>query len=297
MDLKAFQMFREIFYECALIFKKNFDSIHSEFGDAWAQDFDAHLDRLFGSNEEAYVKAVHGYARLSLDSMRLQAAFNRKQSYERVSYDAALEKVCLNEEYMMDRYLPGVFVSQFLWRHHYRQVRFHRERFLPLVKGNGDKRFYDVGTGTGSYSVQVFRHDPRFHGFGIDISPHACEFARKHVERWGFGSSFTPMNIDIVDCSLEPLRCVQSIGVLGYLSDPHLFLTHLRKLLKPDGFGFVAAAITAPQAGHIYLYRSADEVIQQLASAGFTVLDWQEEAGYQARPGEIVPKVAAFIVQ
>jgi len=56
-------------------------------------------------------------------------------------------------------------------------------------------------------------------------------------------------------------------------------------------------SITAPEADHIYLYWSADDVIRQLTAAGFKVLDYQEEPGYRGQPGEPVPKVAAFIVQ
>ena len=105
------------------------------------------------------------------------------------------------------------------------------------------------------------------------------------------------MNVNILESTLEPVSCVQSIEVLEHLSDPQLFLTHLRKLLKPGGYGFVAAAITAPEADHIYLYWSADDVIRQLETAGFSVLEYQEEPGYTGKDGEIVPKVAAFIVQ
>jgi 2-polyprenyl-3-methyl-5-hydroxy-6-metoxy-1,4-benzoquinol methylase len=203
----------------------------------------------------------------------------------------------MNEEFMMNLYLPGILVSQFLWRHHYRQIKFHREKFLPLLDRLEDKRFYDVGTGTGFYSVQVFRHDPNFRGFGIDISPHARLFTEKQIDGWGFGSSFTPVDVDITKTDLEPLHCVQSIEVLEHLADPLLFLKRLRKILKPGGYGFVAAAITAPETDHIYLYWSADDVIQQLTAAGFKVLDYQEEPGYPGNSGDIVPKVAAFIIQ
>jgi 2-polyprenyl-3-methyl-5-hydroxy-6-metoxy-1,4-benzoquinol methylase len=279
------------------MFKKTFEQVHATFGTSWAQEFSAHLERLLGYDEAAYRNAIQGYVKFSLSAMRLQALFNQKRSYEPVSYEAACENVYQNEEYMVSQYLPGIFVSHFMWRHHYRQILFHRERFLPLLDGNKDKRFYDVGTGTGFYSLQVLRRDPRFRGIGIDTSPHARKFTARQVGGWGFGSSYTPMDLDICDAGLEPFPCVQSIEVLEHLSDPELFLRHLRKMLLPGGYGFIAAAITAPEDDHIYLYWEPADVIRQLKSAGFEVLDYREEPGYLGKPGEMVPKVAAFIVQ
>ena len=101
---------------------------------------------------------------------------------------------------------------------------------------------------------------------------------------------------NIMDVTFEPFPCVQTIEVLEHLDDPVRFLTHVRRLLQPGGIGFIAAALTAPQADHIYLYWTPDEVIAHLRQAGFTVEDYNVEPGYVGRPGEIVPKVAGFIV-
>jgi 2-polyprenyl-3-methyl-5-hydroxy-6-metoxy-1,4-benzoquinol methylase len=295
--MKCFGLFDRVLAAEAPLFRKNFEKVHVTFGDDWARDLDVHLERLFGCDEEAYRKAVWGYAKFSLSAMRLQSLFNKKRQYEEQSYEDACRNVYQNEEFMARTYLPGIFVSQFLWQHHYRQILFHRERFLPLLKGVEDKRFYDVGTGTGFYSVQALQHLPGFHGYGIDTSPHARQFTAKHVAGWGFGNSYTPMDVNIIDTSLEPASCVQSIEVLEHLSDPELFLRHLRKMLRPGGYGFIAAAITAPEDDHIYLYWTPEDVIRQLNNAGFEVLEHREEAGYDGKPGELVPKVAAFIVR
>lgn len=290
------EQFRQIFFEQAPIFQSTFLKVQSEFGGAWEAEFDAHLEKLFGKNEEAYRNAVRGYSRFALDAMRLQKLFNRKLKYEDVTYEEACAKVYMDENYMMSLYLPGIFVSHFLWRHHYRQFSYYKRNFLPLLDTLADKRFYEVGTGTGFYTVQVFRHDHSFQGRGIDISPHSRQFTLNNIEGWGFADSFTPMNVNIIGAELEPLPVIQAIEVLEHLSDPQLFLHHLRKLLKPGGYGFITAALTAPNADHIYLYWTPDDVIRQLAAAGFTVTDYIEEAAYEGQPGEHVPKVAAFIV-
>ena len=131
MSLDVFNAFREVFRKEGVIFAKNLDEVHALFGDEWAEDFGSHLERLLGNDENAYRNAMRGYAKFSLDAMRLQMVFNRKHQYETQSYEEACQKVYMNEDFMMNLYLPGIFVSQFLWRHHYRQIQFYRQKFLP----------------------------------------------------------------------------------------------------------------------------------------------------------------------
>ena len=295
-SLEAFGLFEREFAANARIFQKTFKDVQGMYGQAWEEEFDEHLQNLFGSDVEQYRSAIKGYSRFAIDAMRLQKLFNQKKKYEDQTYQEALDAVYLNADYMMKLYLPGIFVSHFLWRHHYRQLQFYKDKFLPLLDTVTDKRFYEVGTGTGFYTVQIFRHDPSFKGFGIDISPHSRQFTLNQINGWGFGKNFTSMDTNIINAGLEPLPVVQCIEVLEHLSDPQLFLDHLRKMLRPGGHGFITAALTAPNADHIYLYWTPDDVIAQLKQAGFEVHDYVEESGYDGQPGEIVPKVAAFIV-
>jgi len=296
MSLEFFELFQRIFLGNALIFKKTFHNVHAQFGDSWAAEFDLHLANLFARDEEAYKDAIRGYAKFAIDAMRLQKLFNKKLRYEDCSYEEACEKVYMNQDYMMKLYLPGILVSHFLWRHHYRGFLYYKKNFLPLLDNATDKRFYEVGTGTGFYTVQVYRHDRNFLGYGIDISPYSRRFTSNHVRSWGFESSFTPMDLNIIDADLEPLPYVQTIEVLEHLSDPQRFLNRLRQLLRPAGYGFITAALTAPEADHIYLYWTPDDVIKQLVSAGFKVLDYFQDEAYVGMPGEVVPKIADFIV-
>ena len=297
MALDFLDLFKSIFFENVAMFKKTFLKVESDFGEPWSNEFNCHLGTLFGKDEEAYINSVRGYSKFAIDAMRLQNLFNKKLKYENVTYEEACEKVYMNEDYMMRLYLPGIFVSHFLWRHHYKQFLYYKDRFLPLLDEKEDKRFYDVGTGTGFYTIQIFRHDMNFKGYGIDISPHSRKFTKKQVTAWGFDSSFTSMGLNIIGAEIEPLSCIQAVEVLEHLHDPQLFLSNLRKLLKSGGHGFITAALTAPNADHIYLYWTPDEVIKQLVSAGFKVEDYIEELAYDAtKPGEYVPKIAAFIV-
>ncbi len=296
MRIQALERLREIFFEQSPIFHRAFLKAQSEFGAPWEAEFDAHLESLFGNDEEAYRNAMRGYSRFAFDAMRLQKLFNKKLKYEDVSYEDACARVYMDENYMMNLYLPGIFVSHFLWPHHYRQFSYYKRNFLPLLDTVADKRFYEVGTGTGFYTVQIFRHDRGFKGYGIDISPHSRKFTLNNVHCWGFADSFTSMDVNIINAKLEPAPVIQAVEVLEHLSDPRLFLRHLRRLLRPSGHGFITAALTAPNADHIYLYWTPDDVIEQLLAADFTVVDYVEEVAYEGQPGEYVPRVAAFIV-
>jgi 2-polyprenyl-3-methyl-5-hydroxy-6-metoxy-1,4-benzoquinol methylase len=295
-DNSVLPLFRDLFFANARIFKKTFLDVESEFGPWWQETFDDYLHRFFGRDEGALVDAVHGYAGYAIDAMRLQQRFNRIRRYEPQSYEEACDRVYLNEDYMMRLYLPGILISHFLWRHHCRQLQYYQEQFLPLLESVEDKTFYEVGTGTGFYSVQLLHHQPLFQGTGIDISPASRSFTRRQVAAWGLEQRFTSSDHNIVENALEPRSCIQSIEVLEHFEDPQLFLAPLRQMLRPGGYGFVTAALTAPQADHLFLFWTADDVIQQLAEAGFRVEDYIEEAAYPAREDEIVPKVAAFIV-
>jgi methyltransferase family protein len=296
MELMAFNRFRELFFAGAPVFRKSLLDVQASFGPEWEAEFDIHLQRLFGNDERAYQNAIKGYTGFALEVMRLQKQFNRTLKYQPMSYQDACENVYMNPEYMMDLYLPGIFVSHFLWRHHYRHLQYYRRDFLPLLDGLDDRRYYEVGTGTGFYTVQILRHFQDFRGVGIDISPHSREFTMNHVRGWGFESRFTPLDVNIIGAGLEPFPVIQTVEVLEHMSDPVTFLVHLRKLLRPGGYGYITAALTAPQSDHIYLYWTPDDVIRQLVTAGFTVRDCREEVAYQGPPGEPVPRIAAFIV-
>ena len=296
MELSSLDVFRTIFLRDAAMFKKNFEYVQTEFGEHWASEFDIHLERLFGKDKAAYENAVKGYTSFAIDAMRLQRLFNKKLKYEEVSYEEACEKVYLNESYMMNLYLPGISVSHFLWRHHYKQFLYFKENYLPLMKDGNDQRFYDVGTGTGFFSIQVMRHYNNFKAYGIDTSPYSRKFTSKNIAGWGFEKSFEAIDVDINSAELDPLPYIHCVEVIEHLANPQLFLNNLRRLLKVGGYGFITTALTAPNADHIYLYWTPQEVIDQLEIAGFRVRDYVEEAAYEGKPGEHVPKVVAFIV-
>jgi 2-polyprenyl-3-methyl-5-hydroxy-6-metoxy-1,4-benzoquinol methylase len=229
--------------------------------------------------------------------MKLQVQFQKTKEYENKTYAEAASEVYQNKDYMFSLYLPGILLSHYLWRHHYAQHVFFLEKFLPLVDRNGGEVFYDIGVGTGFYSKELLTRTS-LKGKGFDLSPHSLEHTVMLLRAHNVDDRYEANLRDIIKAPVSlAADYLVNIEVLEHLEDPQLFLNSLAAMLKPGGYGLISAAINAPNADHIYLYRNSDEVSVQLNKAGFDIVDFVVDEAYEPRKnGELVPVNAAFIV-
>ncbi len=267
------------------------------FGEPWASEFEQVASALF-PNAEALAAAVKGYANFAMQSMRLQAVFEREGKYKEKTHEQASNEVYFNEMHMMQEYLPGLLLSHFLWPHHYRQLQFFDSAFVQTMRVAGAASFMEVGIGTGLYSGLLLRKLPGIKGVGIDISPSSKKFTEAQMLALGVASRYHVELRDITSIPIEPradwLVCVE---VLEHLDDPIAFLRGLRRNMAPGARAFITAALNAAHTDHIYLYRNSNEVLAHLVAAGFTLEQSFVGAAYKpASPGVPVPEAAAFIV-
>lgn len=267
------------------------------FGEIWAYEFEQVVSALFPS-PEAIAAAVKGYATFAMQSMRLQAAFERERQYKAKTHEQASSEVYFNEAHMMQEYLPGLLLSHFLWPHHYRQLQFFESAFVQAMRVAGATSFMEVGIGTGLYSGLLLRKLPGIKGTGIDISPSSKSFTEAQMAALGVANRYHVELRDITSTALEPrtdwLVCVE---VLEHLDDPVSFLRGLRRNMAPGARAFITAALNAAHADHIYLYRNSNEVLDHLVDAGFTLEQSFVGAAYKpSSPGVPVPEAAAFVV-
>jgi 2-polyprenyl-3-methyl-5-hydroxy-6-metoxy-1,4-benzoquinol methylase len=271
---------------------------YGDFEDDWLDFLENDMRMFFGDDTEKLERAVYGYGRFALDAMKLQKEFDKTRQYRHKTYAEAASEVYQNREYMFGMYLPGILISHFLWRHHYLQHIFFCDGFVPLLRRHGGRFFYDVGVGTGFYSKEMLRMLPEAHGEGVDLSPFSIEHTERMLAAWGMADRYTSTRRDIIKNPPDrKAPFIINIEVLEHLEDPQSFLNALSGMLEDGGFGLISAAITAPNADHIYLYNSADEVLGQIKNAGFTVVDYIDDPAYEPRrPTDSVPRNAAVIV-
>lgn len=275
-----------------------FERQYLKFGSVWASAFDKELRLFFGSDKERINTAALGYGAFCLDSMKLQVEFNKTLEYRHKSYEEAASEVYQNEEYMFGLYLPGILISHYLWEHHYIQLNYFQKTLISKIRKIDDPLIYDVGPGTGFYSKEYLRCLEKSRVVGFDMSPHSLKHTEIMVDLWGYADRYESRLGDILlNPQIEKCDVINSIEVLEHLENPIEFLCGLYSMLKQGGLGFISAAVNAPNADHIYLYREATDVAKQIEEAGFRILGQTVDQAYEPRKEkDLVPVNAAFIV-
>ncbi len=266
------------------------------FGDLWIREFEDMLSHLFPS-EDLLAAGLQAYVKFAMDSVRLQAAFEKVGAYRGSSYEEASKRVYRNEDYMMSEYLPGLLLSHYLWPHHYRQLVFFDNAFVRPAKNVAISRFVEVGVGTGVYSRRMLEAISTAVGTGYDVSPSAKRFALRHLSAYGLSDRYSLKLQDVVmNRPSEQFHTLICVEVLEHLEDPVEFLRALRQMLIPGGRAFITAAVSADHTDHVYLYRTAADVEAHVTEAGFAIEQSFAAGAYALKyRGQAVPLAAAFI--
>ncbi len=297
MDKNKVAILDEILKRVAPYMSNTVSKQKALFKEPWEINFSHALEKVFGADKDKLENAVKGYVRFALDATRLQKKFEKTRQYDHKSYEEAATAVYHNENYMNNLYLPGIFLSHFLWPHHYQQLQFFVNHFKPLVLAKENPQFCDIGVGTGFYSCQMLKISEQVNGNAFDISQSSLNYSKMQIKAFGYENRWGFENRDIILQTPErQWDFLLSVEVLEHLENPVIFLKSLRKMLKKGGYGFISAAVTAANEDHIYLYNTILEVADQLNEAGFTIVKFQEDKAYEAKGDEPVPRNVAFIV-
>ena len=280
------------------IFGKLWLQSKDDFGDQWLKEISENISKLFGDEmNDLWDEAVKGYISFCMDAMKAMNYFEKHGEYKAKSYEECVEECYRNPNYMKLRYLPGQYLSHYIWPHHQRMLQHFVKVLLPKIEGDVSM-FYEVGVGCGMYSQKTLEVLHSAKGIGFDISDYALEFTYRLVDAHKFSNRYSTCNQNIItDTPKTQADFVICQEVLEHLENPQEMVNALYRATLPGGWGYITAAVNAAHTDHIYLYRSPEEVKLQIESARWEIVDIQIEESYPEKPKEIRPTIAGFFVR
>ncbi len=255
------------------------DPLHSKkihkdlagFDDAFYQKADLFTDRFadyLKKKDKTLDYGIDCYLKMIADVRLESLHFLRTGEYTSKSFDEVNKRVYNNPE-VMEYYMNGLLLSQFLWGHHYAILNYFTDN-LPKFKDRIE-HYLEMGGGHGLYisqAISVLKPGTKFDL--IDISPTSIEASRSLIGN----SSVNYMLSDIFKVPAEKKYDFITMGeVMEHVEDPVALLKKLGELLKDDGTLFITTPTNAPAIDHIYLFTNAEDIRNVIDQAGFKVTD------------------------
>jgi len=276
-----------------------FTQAPARFGLGWADEAVPNIEAMYGQVSEPLsdrlINALDGYAEFANDSMRNQVFYERNGRYRASNYEEVLKECYFNEEHMTQRYLPGMWLTHYIWPQHYHMLKGFMGGLLPRL--SDCKIFFEVGVGCGMYSKVTLEALPNVRGVGFDISQFSLDYTGKVVDAFGLGARYKLENRDIrhgYDVLADFLICQE---VLEHLENPAEFCRWLYDMVRPGGFAYITAALNAAHSDHIYLFHTPAELEGMLRVAAFQPLHLQEECAAGFKPRNITPSLCGYFCQ
>ena len=269
-----------------------------EFGKDWEEEISSNISKVFGPEyNDRWEEAVTGYAAFCTEALRAQVFFEKHGHYKASNYSDIVKECYHDADYMKVRYLPGQYLSHYIWPHHQRMLRHFISELIPKIIDRVFL-FYEVGVGCGMYSQKSLQLMPKADGVGYDISDYALEFTSNVIKSHNLQERYKIKNQNIISRPVEKKAdFIISQEVLEHLEDPQSFIDGLYNATRPDGWGYITAAINAGHTDHIFLYRTPKEVRTQIEQAGWSIHDEQIESNYMDKPIELRPTIVGYLTR
>lgn len=254
-------------------------SAPARFGAAWVNKSVPAIETMYGIISDplpdAILEVLDCYAEFANDSMRNQVYYEKNGKYCASNYAEVARNCYHNEEHMTKKYLPGMFLSHYLWPQHYHMLNSFSSLLLPRVRDA--KIFYEVGVGCGAYSKETLENLHNISGVGFDISEFSLNYARRVIDAFGVGNRYRTENLDISNGYAEKCDLLICQEVLEHLENPAEFCCWLADMIAPSGYGYITAALNAAHSDHIYLFQKPSELEEMIRCAGLQPLHMHEE--------------------
>lgn len=231
-----------------------------------ANEFLNKYTQLLKNDGKTLDYAIDCYLKMIADVHYESIHFIQTGEYTSKSFDEVNQRVYNNPD-VMEYYMHGLLLSQFLWPHHYDILIYFNE----IINKNKSSisNYLEVGGGHGLYiseAIKIIGADEKFDL--VDISESSLNIAKKMI-------ASDKVNYILSDVfKYLPTHKYDFITmgeVLEHVEDPIGLLKKLNSLLSDNGKLYITTPTNAPAIDHIYLFNNADDIRKVIFEAGFII--------------------------
>lgn len=259
------------------------EDLLSAHGAPYADHAEQELVRLEGAlarRGTTLEDALAGYVEMTIDTLRLQAEYFKTGRFSYLD-DSPGDELHQDEDLMLGRYLPGLFLAGIFWPNHHEKLAFFNSTYLPALTDGA--RVLDVGTGPGSYGFLVA-------GAGSsvlfnDLSPHSKSFV----------NAMSPDPVEFLVGSFLDIEPKESrfdgivfSEIVEHLPDPEGGMAKMRELCSDEAAVFFSTATNAAFYDHTIIFETISEIEELIKRFGFRIAASQEVLATKGPDGKDV---------
>lgn len=269
------------------------------FGNEWLNESVPSIEAMYGEISlpltQSMLEILDGYAEFANDAMRNQVYYERHGHYRASSHEEVSRECYHNEEHMNQRYLPGMYLSHYVWPQHHLMLKGFKSLVLPRVRES--QLFFEVGVGCGMYSKMTLEEFPDIRGIAFDISQYSLDYTARVLKAFGLIDRYKLENLDIQNGYPEKCDFLICQEVLEHLENPAEFCCWLSNMINPGGYAYITAALNAAHSDHIYLFHRPAELEEMVRAAGLQPLHMHEECAPGFKERNLTPSLCGIFCQ
>lgn len=233
------------------------------------------FDPIMKNNLNSLVSDYRWLCKMFVDE---QMHFYRTGGYRLSKIEDAIREV-YSVPSIMEPYMNGLLISQFVWTNHTQANEMFVSDFLPLISDK--ENLMEVGPGHGMFLSMAALEAPNAALHAWDISDTSLDATVAILKELGITQHIETKACDLVSSSL-PHDCFDAIvcsEVLEHTDQPDMAINNLTNALKVGGKMFLNVPVNSPAPDHLTLWRHPDEVKAFYTSTGLKLDFFQNFPG------------------
>lgn len=225
------------------------------------------FDPIMKYNLNSLVSDYKWVCKMLLDE---QMHFYRTGGYRLSKIEDAIREV-YSVPSIMEPYMNGLLISQFVWTNHTQANEMFVSDFLPLISDK--ENLMEVGPGHGMFLSMAALEAPNAALHAWDISDTSLDATVAILRELGITQHIETKACDLVSSTL-PQNCFDAIvcsEVLEHTDQPDMAIKNLTNALKVGGKMFLNVPVNSPAPDHLTLWRHPDEVEKYYKSTNLTL--------------------------